>query len=290
MNVNIKCTTDSDILKIKHNLHTSGELQLFSEFDKGETATDVFARIKENCKLHFSVVHSPLIAGDDVNIEYVCNHKDLHRLRETVKLAGFISNHQDSIVKVVFHTNLSYTEYEKFPYIFECILQFFEDIFYRYPKLEFCFENVVPVMIMKNGGFRMRNGCFEDSVYLANRLNSYFSTKRFGTVLDTCHAKTTIEVLKRHSDVFTLTLEDFFRINENVCKLVHLADLVDVGYKPNQHGVLFQEEASMHEILSLYEQYIPGCEITIEIKEDDYTLCTNFIHNLEMLNRLKKIS
>ena len=134
-------------------------------------------------------------------------------------------------------------------------------------------------------------GIFYDNVKLANFLNEVFRTNRFGTVLDTAHILTTIRIYERiFSDYEEIkekfSIEKYFEKNKDVIKLIHLADLKNLGFRKGEHGVKFDNKEDMKFFIDLYKKYEYDCDITIEITEKDYVKNENFENNFKMLNEI----
>lgn len=282
-------------LKGKANICKNIEVQLFKEFDDGLKVDFLYNEIIKIEDVKVLVVHSPIIDGEDVNFEFMTNYKDSNRIMNSIILAGKLSKYYNEKVKVVIHSAFRYENYDKMPGLIDRVVEFFQEIFYRYPLVDFCIENVVPIKITRNGNFYLRNNCLYDGVDLVKRLNFYFSTNRFGTVLDTCHALITIRGLKNYFSDYPeiskkFSLEEYFEVNKDYIKLIHLANVINLGYDKGTHGILFRDEDMplMNEIMNYYKKYNYNCDITIEILEDDYVKNDNFRDNYYKLLKLCK--
>ena len=70
-----------------------------------------------------------------------------------------------------------------------------------------------------------------------------------------------------------LELEMFFIENNDVLKLIHLADCLDFGVVPETHGIMFSEYRyyMLEKCISFYKEYGNSVPITLEVQESDYT-------------------
>lgn len=75
-----------------------------------------------------------------------------------------------------------------------------------------------------------------------------------------------------------LNLEEYFSRNEPVIKLIHLASVKDLGFKPYTHGTPFTKNDLhlLQRIMALYDKHNYKCPITLEVFETDYLNCVNF--------------
>ena len=251
------------------------ELQIFNEFNKFNDCVQSLYDLIISTDADIHVVHSPLISGEDINIEFIENPEDNFRLSKTIELAGKLSDYYNHNIKIVFHTAFRFENYEKFPSILEKMEEFIENYLKEYNKIIFCIENVIPCKVTKDKKTYMRNGCLYDNVKLVKYLRNKLETDRIQTVLDTCHAMVSIEFLenafsknyKELFEEFNINLEQFFIENKDIIGLIHLCDVKNLGYKPKEHGIKFKYDRLFvfNYIMSMYEKYDYDCDITIEI-------------------------
>lgn len=285
-----KSAIKTEDLKGKARLDKYIEIQMLKEFESNNVDINkYYNEIVSIPEIDIIALHVPIISGNNINIEFIGNYMDRCRISNSIILAGKLSKHYNHKIKVVIHTAMKYEIYDKMPVLFENIVNFFEEYFYRYPLLDYCFENVVPLEI--GNDFKLRNGCLYDNVKLANRLNFCFSTDRFGTVLDTCHALVTERVFKNMLHDYpellkNISLENFFKENKETIKLIHLCDVTNLGFVKGTHGIKFEDINLMEQIMDFYKKYNYDCDITIEITEKDYVKNDNFKDNLSSLKKI----
>lgn len=280
-------------LRGKSIINGNIEIQLFREFDCRVSIDELYKRTISIPDIRVLAVHSPIIDGEDVNVEFINNTDDYRRIMSTIALANKLAEYYNERVKVIIHSALESELFIKLPSVYNDILAFFSKALVRYPLVDFCIENVVPMKISRKGNIYLRNNYLFDGVNLVKRLNGYFKTDRFGTVLDTCHAIVSIRGLKNYFKGYpdiaeSFTLEEYFKENKDCIKLVHLANVVDLGYNKGTHGVLFKDEDMplMDEIMDLYKKYEYDCDITIEILEEDYVKNENYKDNYARLLKI----
>jgi hypothetical protein len=146
----------------------------------------------------------------------------------------------------------------------------------NFPSTEILIENV---MLVEENGYKNapegKGGCFYEPCAVAKMLNSYFKTDKFKTVLDICHAMSSIRISK---ELFNRndTLDDFFREYKDTIGLIHLAWCEKYGYD-NDHGLPFDKSRAdiLKEIMDLYDKYQYDCQITLEVYEDDFNDAKN---------------
>lgn len=268
------------------------EIQMYNEYENKVTTKEMYDIITGIPDIDVRVVHSPI--GEDVltNIEYVDNEECNNRLSEAIELSGMLSKYYNHNIKVIIHSALSEEDFVNHSFYEKAIKQFFDKYFYQYPLLEFCFENVIPFELRNNNEIKkilFRNGVFFDSVNLAKRFNEIYNTNRFGTVLDTCHAMVTQAVvnniLKNGCEEYMpdVDLETYFKANQDVCKIIHLADVEGLGIEPHTHGIGFTSKKKMRDIVNLYYKYNYTADVTIEIIEENYLDKKNFRKNKKLL-------
>ena len=285
-----KSAIKKEDLEGKGDINKFIEIQMMKEFETNIANIDKYLNtIVSIPNIDIIALHVPIIAGNNINIEYIENYTDNCRIANSIILAGKLSLHYNHRIKVIIHTAMKYELYDKIPILFENIIDFFDKYFYKYPLLDFCFENVVPLEI--GNDFNLRNGCFYDNVKLAKRLNFCFGTNRFGTVLDTCHALVTIRtfqnILKDYSSFLNdISLERFFIENKDTIKLIHLCDVENLGFAKGTHGVKFENLNLMEQLMDYYIKYNYDCDITIEILENENMKNENFKNNFNSLKNI----
>lgn len=295
MRIIAKSIIREENLKGKSKICRNIEIQLFDEFDRQESVKELYAKTISIPNVRILAVHSPIVNNEGVNIEFIGNDDDYKRIAKTIELAHMFSEYYNERIKVIIHSALDIELLTKIPDIYNNILRFFGVMLAKYPNVDFCIENVIPVNKSKTDEIYMRSNCLFDGIELVNKLNEIFKTDRFGTVLDTCHALTTIRGLQNYFKDYPeitkqFSLEDFFVKNKDCVKLIHLANVINLGYDKGTHGILFKDDdlPLMQEILGYYKKYDYNCDITIEISENDYVLNENFKDNYNKLLNICK--
>ena len=258
---------------------SKNEIQLFKEFENyNDCVDDLYNTIISVEGLDIRCVHSPLIKGIDLNIEYVWDQDDYFMLERTVVLASKLAVYYGHEVKVIFHTELSKRLYEKIPCLYEAIRNFVQYSLSLPGNLIICIENVIPFKITKDNDIFFRNGTINDNIVLVKQLREDLQTDRVRTVLDTCHMITTIRSIKKlfvtENEILDyLNYEYYFQLNAPYIGLIHLCDVIGLGTNPMTHGIAFEEERLkvMEELMSYYKKYGYECDVTLEIQERDYT-------------------
>ena len=198
-----------------------------------------------------------------------------------------IYNHR---VLIVIHCTLSYFDFTNWKYIREQATQMLTDLFFQYPEVDLAIENVICVEERDGKSFRLTNGTMLDTVNIVEYFRYLFGD-RVGSVLDLCHAK--ISNMQWNALLNTIgypqdyTIEDYFSINKGICKLIHFNNMRNNGYGKD-HGIGFDSDEEVKELLSYYEKYHFTCPLTLEIREDDYNNCINYKETKERLDRLIK--
>lgn len=113
---------------------------------------------------------------------------------------------------------------------------------------------------------------------------------RLGSVLDICHALSTIRI-KNHIFGFDdnkdelLQLEKYFVSGIDTCLICHFNNLQHYGIG-KEHGTgFFNEEERFFDFLKLYQKYIPESDLVFEIREDDYSDAKNFENAIQLLKK-----
>lgn len=274
------------------------ELQLFDEFDNFNDCVDeLYDIISIITTTKVRVVHSPIIKGEDINLEFIENKEDLFRLEKSIELAGKLSEFYKHPVSVVIHTAFRYENYSKMPSLLNLIEDFISRSLSKYKNIIICLENVIPCKVSNEEELYFRNGCFFDNIKLVKYLREKLKTDRIGTVLDTCHMLISLDTINRIFEeneyiefIKDFNMERFFKENKDYIKLIHLCDVKNLGYGRKEHGIKFEPERIyiLSQIINLYVEYNYRCDITIEILEDDYIKNENFKDNYGLLKSLLK--
>lgn len=258
------------------------EIQLYDDFDR-YTVDDLWHRLEKMEGIDIHHIHAPLrkdikICIDDIDIG-ICGRD----IKNTIELAGIISEKLQRKITVVIHLNDDSKHILNNPQKFKLIISLFENFINKYPRVDYAFENVT---LFDEG--KLFTNLYNESLSLVNELNDYFGNVRnyFGTVLDTCHAKTTVRMLEKllqGTDLKYHNLEDYFRENKDVVKLIHLSDVKNLGLRREEHGIAFETVEDMKECVDLYKKFNYTCNIVLEIQEQDYIEAPNLMRNFQMV-------
>lgn len=166
--------------------------------------------------------------------------------------------------------------------------------------MDIAIENVIPMEFKADfdNSIRLYNGCYDEVPFIVKDLRKVFDD-RVGTVLDTCHAMMTayyLDKLAVLADNFgeegilpmKYTLDHYFSMNKGICKLIHFCDFDDNGYRKN-HGVTFSDIDKVKYLLSLYKKYDYTCGLTLEIREDNYLNCQNYLKTKKLITESLKL-
>lgn len=266
--------------------HDGLEIQLLSELveddSKGiyHTAESVFslARLKQ---YPVTVIHAPLyVEGTVYNLENLVTKKRVKLLHEVFHIANYYGMYQDMEVKVVVHTELSYSLMKELG-IWDNIVKTVDCMLRMFPYTQLVIENVT--MLRSVHGLRYSSLCNNarfECTEVVRQLREKLQTSRIYTCLDTCHAMMSEREHKLfYANVFNrasedLSLDRYFENFKDTVGLIHLADMKGMGIAETDHGVPFTEETygRLDEILSLYKKYKYTCPITLEVREKDYLI------------------
>lgn len=237
------------------------------------------------------VVHVPYMANKQMmHMEHIFQHKDHSAIINVFRLAQYCAEIWDHRVLVVVHCGLSMYDFMEFELFRQVLEERLADLFEKYPMVDMAIENVVSMEYKPDRAEmpRLCNGLFMDIVEIVGYLREKFG-ERIGSVLDTCHAMMTekyISALLREADFYPkagealpekidYSIENYFRANSGICKLIHFNDFVGNGYQKN-HGTSFTSQTKVDYLLGLYRKYQYDCPLTLEIREEDYENCVNF--------------
>lgn len=280
-----KSAIDKKAIESKVRICKNIEIQLFEEFNDLNQDVDELVNIITSVKdINLIAIHAPLSQKiGDFAIEFIQNDYYNKIFFKTCELANKLGEFYNKTIKIVIHTTFDYKEYEIFYSILNDITKNIEIALKKYDKIIFCIENVTPFFRRKNS-FAFKNGVLDDNINLVKYLRETLKTDRIYTVLDTCHAWTTEEMVNRllkdnYPEVSNLyNFERYFQINKDVIGLIHLADVIDIGFSEEKHGIKFSKDRykRLHDVLYFYQKYQYNCPITIEIKEENYYINNNF--------------
>ena len=286
MNIIGKSRITQGQLISKRDICKNLEIQLYDEFQSFFSLDNLYQEIVSTEDIDVKNLHVPILRHEDINLEYISNKTFRNYILNSFVLAQRLAEYYKHNIKIILHSGFSYTQYQKFPILYDEVINFLESALTKYPNVDICIENLIP-FIIENNGIQSKNGFLYDNVELVKHFRSYFNTDRFYTVLDTCHLLVTIEIISRvFSPTYTdmmrdIDIESYFIENKDVIGLLHLSDVEELGYLPKQHGIKFQGHRlhKMYQFIDLYLKYNMSCDITLEIQEEDYEKSEAFKEN-----------
>jgi len=263
------------------------EIQLFKNFYDEEISLVGYFNTIINSGLNISVIHTPLSAGEAVEINHFHEERKRNVFIKTCELSNMLGISLKKNILVVVHCGMNFKEdindFNKIKLIDDTLLFTLN----KYSNISIAVENIIPIMASPAGIYG-RNGFLNDNcLYVDYFINRYGFKDRIGTVLDTCHALTTIKLLQYCK--MPIKLDQFFDWNKEYIKLIHLANIGDNGYGENNHGIGFidgEDLELLSEIMKLYLKYDYSCPITIEVIEKEYIKPVNYLRTKENLLKL----
>ncbi|WP_298844589.1 hypothetical protein [Clostridium sp.] len=260
------------------------EIQLLKEFYSNEISLMQYFNMIVNSELDVSIIHTPLVDGEDVEIDDFYDKIKKDVFFKTCELANMVGIKFNKNIMVIVHSSMNFnqdiTNLNKIALIDNVLF----DVFNKYPNILIAIENIIP-LANNYKGYYGRNGFLNDNcMYVDYFIDKYGFKDKIGTVLDTCHALVTIKLLEYCK--ISITLDKFFEWNKKNVMLIHLANLGDNGYGKNNHGIGFIEGKDLEllsDIMYLYHKYEYDCPITIEVREKDYLNPVNYLKTKENL-------
>lgn len=217
------------------------------------------------------VVHVPI--DERFTIEGLLNENGFRVIENTCKLAQEISEEISQEMHIVMHQSLSLIQLKNWG-MFEIIKGKMKYLLDTYPNIIINIENLT-VFSMDSDKFELRNNYFNENINVCKELRFILKTDRIGTVLDICHAISSIRILETfinknyHKQIY---LRDYFLINKQFLNVIHLSNSIGFGMGTG-HGVGFDTKEDLDllkEILSYVEDINYKNIITLEICEKDY--------------------
>lgn len=278
-----KSIIQKDELIAKLNLGVSDlEIQLLKEFEMGYTPKELFRKVKD-LPFRVSAVHTPL-TSEELIIEDVILNKKGCMIEATMELAQLMADKCNCRVPVILHAESSLRTLQRMETNWVIIINKLQRLLVKYPKVDISIENTTLINYKKDRVV-IREAFSYDNALIAKELNDITKSSRFYTTIDTCHLLGSLKVLglmpelsSKCSDLF----EEVFAVNANLCNNIHLAYVKESGIKYENHGMPFDVEDKesimvLDNILRLYKKYNYTCPLTLEVREEDYLNCVNFI-------------
>ena len=277
------------------------EIQLLSELVNGEIENYSYALetfdLKEFEDVNITAVHAPILSAyglSDVNIETLCCSNNFKLLDQTCFIANYFGQIHKRQTIVIIHSESCLLNMRLNDDNWKRVLNAIGCLLLKYPYIEIAIENVTPLRGVDKGRIHLANNFQFDNVEMALELRKQLKTTRIGTVLDTCHAEMTnmtmSAILNFYKEEHYLpendfSMEDFFRENKDVVKLIHLSKTVGSGMGEGRHGQPFNDgdEDIIKKYLDLYNKYEYTCPITLEVAETDYYISDGYAKSIELV-------
>lgn len=284
MKIFAKSAMNVEQIRSRHNAGCDGiEIQLLSELiDKNGTITPCHKAFClsdfENCNI--SAIHAPILSYEDmadVTIESM-GSTNTFLLEQIFKIANFFGETQSKKILIILHLELN-MDTLKMLGILDKILITMQYMLSKYENTEVAIENVPPFNRKTDGTIIFTNNYESSNIELVQYIRNKLKTDRIGTVLDTCHVMMTMMYMEGIYNLMPdmqisphINMEESFKKNSPVIKLVHLANKKGSGFGKGNHGAAFKEDDKdeLIDILFLHKKYGNGCPITIETDEYDY--------------------
>ena len=281
------------------------EIQLLSELINGKvgryhTAEEVFD-IKKLKKFDIYCVHAPILSFyglSDVNLEDMVDFEDFVLLDQVFNIANTIGKYHNRKTIIIVHSELYREKMIGLGDTWKRVLNSVGCLLLKYPFTELAIENITPVRNAHQTPLYLSNNFKFDNIVMAKELRKQLNTDRVGTVLDICHARITDKYMTEIYKILgdepeDYSLDNFFKENKDVIKLIHLADMKGCGFGKRQHGTPFEEtEESMKALntfIDLYKKYDYSCLVTLEVAETDFIASQGFREsNRLLLQELEK--
>lgn len=266
-----KCTAKVTPLKDrKDRMAEYVEIHLMDTEPSTPKEVEIMTRNIAESGLKAVVIHSPM--DRKYILESFGNKEANERMHLVSKLAQNMHELNGEEIVVVIHQELSMEQLKDFGMI-KRITGLMAELLKAYPNVKFAIENLQLIGI--EGGQLISSGGFYDTpVKIAQYLRNKLNTDRIGTVLDTCHALSSVRIvksLKEFNYYSDLCLEQYLEEYSDTLFLVHLSNAFNIGFDMD-HGRGFDSE---EDIILLRNILTKICDIgyqgpiTLETLEND---------------------
>lgn len=298
-----KSALTKDEISVKQSLGCDGiEIQLLDElidqkigfYNSANKVFDLNLYENDNIK----AVHAPILSHfglSDVNLETLCCDTSIFLLDQIFYIANYFGEKQNSTIRIIIHSENNLKNIKLFDGLWDSMKHDIKYMLRKYPYTILCIENVTPIRAFGTNNIHLCNNFKFDNVEIVKALREELQTDRICTVLDTCHAMITNNVMTAiynslDSPSEDYSLDAYFNANKDVIGLIHLADCVGNGYGKGKHGVTFTPatESKLKNIIDLYNKYNYNCPITLEVAELDYLICNGYKQTKAMVDKLNK--
>lgn len=285
-------TIDQILAKVNSGFENI-EIQLLHEFVSKDEYHDIKTAI-DKYGIDISVVHTPLISVEgevlleEVSLIHLLKEKYFNIFNDTCKYSQYIADIEKHRIKVVIHNTWSKEDWKITNLIEEKIAPKIKQVLDKYKDIDLVVENSTSI-----GEKTFKSIlCMEDVSYSVIELQKTVGN-RVNTLIDTCHMMMNWEAWRRITNNNLTNWEKAFYQSTVHVKLglVHLNNVRDIGIKNEDHGIAFDKNINddmrrLKEIMNVYAKYAE-CEITIEVREDDYKgVPKNLIKTSEALRQL----
>lgn len=273
------------------------ELQLYEEFYVSPKSVKTygwgkFVNLQRLAQYPITAIHMPIRKENSTNFENLLVVDHANVFTNICSLANAIGQERTSRVLVVMHCEMSYNQLNETG-LLELIAEKLRIILAKYPYVELGIENLMPI-VTKDNKVGLRNGFADSNVQLVKDLRMRLHVNRIGTVLDMCHALSSIRIMQEiYTNILDMPdamcgVEYYMRSNAGVCSEIHLASVKGFGFKEDEHGVAFDEQSpmSIEAFVEMYRDMHYECPICIEMREQDYCNRLNFIKTREDIKAL----
>lgn len=302
MKILAKCALKQDQIEAKTVKHADGlELQLLSELIDGNIgnyhlAKDVYD-LDNLKKYDIYCVHAPILSYyglSDVNIEDMVDMEDFKLLDQVFYIANTIGEYHNRRTIIIVHSEMNREKLIGLGDTWKKVLNAVGCLLFKYPYTELAIENITPLRNAHNKPLSLANNFKFDNVIMARELRKQLNTDRVGTVLDICHARITEMYMTKIYEILgdepeDYSLENYFKENKDVIKLIHLADMKGNGYGKGFHGTPFEdtEESlkALNHFIDLYMENDYKCLVTLEVAETDFIKSDGFTESNKLLLR-----
>lgn len=271
---NAKTIPDTIETKVKvESGYKNYEMQLIHEYvsEKEYSETD---KIIDELGCDISVVHTPLIVGtcNELTLDELLKEKFYSYFVDACKYAEYIAKKENKRIKVVIHDAFAKYIWEETNLIEEKVGPLVKDVLDKNPDIDLVIEN----SIFYERDLHILTTIYDlsDVAYTVKELNKIVPNRVF-TLIDTCHNMMNALGWKKLTEENILDWDDTFKkaTTYNKLGLIHLNNMW-VNGMGKDHGVGFLQShdgdiEKLTKIMQAYEKYA-DCEITIEVREDDY--------------------
>lgn len=284
-----KSSTDISQLRERQKLGVRFvELQLF---ERDVINTSKFTQIIDNIlqtNLEVVAVHTPI--KDEYTIESLATDKGFNMIRNTCALSDEISKITGKTIHVIVHFETRLDRMKNWG-IFETIAVKIKELLEEYENIIINIENLT-ILFDEDGILVPRAGYLLDNVDICKELKKRLKTKRIGTVLDTCHAISSIRYIEafKIKDIKKINIKKYFRGNKGYLNIVHLANAVGYG-NGEGHAAGFYTEHDielLEEMLGYLKEIDYKGIVSIEVMEKDYLNCVVFEDTFQKINKILK--